>query len=150
MNSTGMSLSKDSYVFKYIVQGGISELSKNQTRQLRGKSTHKIGSYGIGRINFDPKDHFFRLTDNMRMVKEVVNEIIDPDILGIKKPRWNQSSSTKPPARSDHSKALFNIRVGFEDSKVTATKPKFAYPGCDNLRSDYTGSQYCNYRMEYK
>jgi len=75
----------------------------------------------------------------MKRVKEEIRDIIDPDTLSLKKPRWNKSSSVQPATKSDQRKNLFNIRVGFEDSRIPDLVPKRYYTGCDELRSSFKG-----------
>ena len=75
----------------------------------------------------------------MQMVKKEIYNIIDPDILELKKLKWNRSSSTAPASKLDHQKNLFEIRVGFADTKIPSLKSKRYYQGCEEIRSDYTG-----------
>jgi len=77
-------------------------------------------------------------------MKRAVKDFVDPDILSLKKPGWNSSSSCDPGPRMDQQKHLFNIRVGLADLKITQLAPKKGYPGCDELRSDFKGWQVSN------
>ena len=102
----------------------------------------KIGSCNTGKINYTTKDHFFHLDDKLQKVKAEVNETIDPDILNLRKARWNSSSSIVPPPRMDQEKNLFNIRAGFTDTRIAPLDKKDLCQGCD-LRNDFTGILTC-------
>ncbi len=80
-------------------------------KQRPEKRPHKIGSFAIGKINFDKKDHFFHLDERLKRVKSEVKEFVDPDILGLKKSNWNGSSSMEPAPRVDQRKHLFTVTV---------------------------------------
>eukprot|EP00826_Nyctotherus_ovalis_P055290 TRINITY_DN732_c0_g2_i3.p1 TRINITY_DN732_c0_g2~~TRINITY_DN732_c0_g2_i3.p1 ORF type:complete len:302 (-),score=114.93 TRINITY_DN732_c0_g2_i3:61-966(-) len=104
----------------------------------RDKSYCKVGSYTGGSVNYDPKDHFFHLDENKLKIKLAVKDFIDPDILGIKKPGWNPSTSVSP--KVGLQKALFDIKFGFNDAKITELLPKQGYKSCTDLRNDLSGT----------
>ena len=98
----------------------------------------KIGSCNTGKINYGMKDHFFHLDEKLLKIKLGVNETINPDILNLRKIRWNSSSSIAPPPRADQEKHLFNIRAGFADFKIAPLTRKASYQGCE-LRDNFKG-----------
>jgi len=108
---------------------------------LRDQGNYKIGSCNIGKLNFSPSDHFFHLDDRLQRIRLEVKEYTDPDILNLRKPRWNSSCSTVSGPRVDYRKDLFNIRAGFADTRITSLNRKTLYPGCDELRNDITGKE---------
>ena len=65
---------------------------------------------------------------------------IDKDLLGTKKPAWDQSVGTignfKP---EQHGKTLFEIKKGLKDEKITVEKEQKTYAGCDNRNAVHTG-----------
>ncbi len=126
--------------------GGTDNLvAFTQSVPRKQKSPPKIGSFALGKINFGKDDHFFHIDDpKLQKVKREVKDFVDPDILGLKKPGWNSSSSVEPGPRMDQQKHLFNIRVGLADLKITQLAPKRGYPGCDELRKDFLGSVFHN------
>ena len=77
--------------------------------RTKDRKSYKIGSKNINKVNFGKEDHFFHLDDRLQMTKKGVKDFIDPDILTLKKPGWNTSSSVVPTVRSDHQKHLFNV-----------------------------------------
>lgn len=78
-------------------------------KKLPVKKALKIGSKHIGKIEFDMKDHFFHLDDKHLDIKSSIKDSIDPDILVLKKPIWNGSSSKDPGPRVNQEKHLFNV-----------------------------------------
>jgi hypothetical protein len=56
----------------------------------------KIGSVRNDKINYDKEEQFFSKDDiplNARTIKEEINQLIDPDHLGLRKKQWNASVS---------------------------------------------------------
>lgn len=112
------------------------EKSRHSTFK-RDKSYCKVGSYTGGSVNYDPKDHFFHLDENKLKIKLAVKDFIDPDILGVKKPGWNPSTWVSP--KVGLQKALFDIKFGFNDAKITELQPKQSYKSCTELRNNLLG-----------
>ena len=80
------------------------------SKTKKEKKSYKIGSAGLGKLNFDQKDHFFHQDDNLQKIKRDVKDFVDPDILGLKRPGWNTSSAVDPGPRPDQKKHLFDVK----------------------------------------
>jgi hypothetical protein len=68
------------------------------TRLLASKKGKqpKIGSVRNDKINYDKEEQFFSKDDiplHARTIKEEINQLIDPDHLGLRKKQWNASVS---------------------------------------------------------
>eukprot|EP00831_Metopus_contortus_P079796 TRINITY_DN8012_c0_g1_i3.p1 TRINITY_DN8012_c0_g1~~TRINITY_DN8012_c0_g1_i3.p1 ORF type:complete len:302 (+),score=57.49 TRINITY_DN8012_c0_g1_i3:272-1177(+) len=113
-----------------------SQDSLGKSDLLKKKKDFDVGKFG--RVNFNKKEHLFCLNDKLQDVKAEIKEATDPDILGLKRPKWNTSSSCTPGPRPDNAKHLFNIRVGLADQKISSLTAKRFYPDCDEFRNDYT------------
>ena len=99
----------------------------------------KIGSTRIGKVNFNIEEHFFHLDENIRKIKETIKDSISRDILNLKSPKWNQSSSLEPNSKPNYKKNLFDIKAGLTDEKVISPMPNKCYKGCEEYRSDFSG-----------
>ena len=116
-----------------------------QQNFLRAKQ--QIGSVKNGQLTY-PKDQacFDRwdaenLAQNKtaNIVRQVKHEI-DRDLLGTKKPNWDQSVGTVGNAKAEeHGKTLFEIKKGLKDEKITRAKEQKVYAGCDTRDTYHTG-----------
>lgn len=106
------------------------------------RKAQKIGSIKNGRINYDKDEQFFNPADtdqNVRTIVRWVKELIDPDILELRKKPWNASVSYPKNIELEETfeRKLIKIKLGLIDRP----KPKYVLPkiepGCD-LRNDYT------------
>lgn len=109
------------------------EYNRPSTEQ---KPLRKIGSCRLGKINYDTKDHFFKLDKKMREFKIEYEDWKDPDILDLKKRNWNNSTSSKSiyqifkNTRSPHK--------NYSNSKITCITPNNKiYSGTEEKYKDF-------------
>lgn len=79
------------------------------------------------------------IPNEVKLKKEYVKEIIDPDILDLRQKRWNNCTSVneKEVERSNIEKILFEVKHGFSDVKLVKLKDKVVYPGVDTRELSY-------------
>jgi len=77
------------------------------------------------------------LDANKLKIKLAVKDFVEPDILGRKKPDWNKNTAVSP--KMELRKALFNIKFGFDDAKITELSPKPVIKGCSEFRDNLSG-----------
>lgn len=79
---------------KYIILTQEEDLSK--LTALKKTKQPKIGSVKNDKLNYDKEEQFFSKDDipiYVRTIKEEINQLIDPDHLGLRKKEWNTSVS---------------------------------------------------------
>ena len=73
------------------------------------------------------------------IVHQVKHEI-DRDLLGTKKPNWDQSVGIIGNEKAEeHSKTLFDIKRGLKDEKIGKQKEQKVYAGTDTRETYHTG-----------
>mmetsp|Transcript_16070 Transcript_16070/g.27123 ORF Transcript_16070/g.27123 Transcript_16070/m.27123 type:complete len:293 (+) Transcript_16070:231-1109(+) len=114
-----------------------------------------IGSIKNRQINFSSEHKFFSKEQHMKpsaqILKEVIKEEIDKDLLGTKPQKWNQSVNL-PRSKAGHEQEMggtfqdlnnnhqkFMISKGFFDETFCRTKPQTTYAGCDTRDVYYHG-----------
>ena len=111
---------------------------QQETQQEFGQSTMNR----TRKINYPKDQKFFHSSDIPDHIKAVVKEVkgdIDPDILGRKQKRWNQSVYVDVIDKEiDERAQQFQIRKGLNDTKLVDPKPQLIYQGTET-RDDYTG-----------
>lgn len=108
--------------------------------QISQNKPKKIGAIS-NKINYPPDQKFFHQSDIPTHIKQTVDHVkteIDPDILGRRKVKWNQSVSLVPAPVIDTQADLFKVRTGLGDTKFVKTKEQLVYQGAET-RDDYTG-----------
>lgn len=79
---------------KYSILTQEEDLSK--LTALKKTKQPKIGSVKNDKLNYDKEEQFFSKDDipiHARTIKEEINQLIDPDHLGLRKKEWNTSVS---------------------------------------------------------
>ena len=109
-----------------------------------------IGSIQNGQLNYAMEHTFFNADTHTypkaRVVREVVRDEIDRDLLGAKPAKWTGSVSLPrvdkigedlQNLQEKHKK--FMIKQGFADETFTKAKPQTTYGGCDTRDVYYHG-----------
>ena len=68
----------------------------NKLMAMRKTRQPKIGSIKNDKVNYDKEEQFFSKEDipmHARTIKEEINQLVDPDHLGLRKKEWNTSVS---------------------------------------------------------
>jgi len=101
--------------------------NKNSSFKLFNAQTDK-------KVNF-PRDHKKFNDDDIpekaKAAKEFAKALIDPDILEVRKKRWNISSQSEFNERPELKKTLFEVSHGLKDFKVVPLKDKKEVKGTD-------------------
>ena len=109
-----------------------------EKKKTKGFLTHKKNE----KLNF-PMDHKKFNDDEVnkdaRIAKEFVNELIDPDILELRKKRWDNSNLPSLKEKPELKKTLFEVKNGFKDFQVTEPKYKRIELGTDTRNACYDG-----------
>ena len=109
-----------------------------EKRKIRGFLNHTKNE----KLNF-PMDHKKfnddEVSKNARMAKEYINDLIDPDILELRKKRWDQSNLPGLKEKPELKKTLFEVKNGFKDFQVTEPKYKRIELGTDSRNACYDG-----------
>jgi len=107
------------------------------------KSRHPIvGSTKLSRINFERTEQVFPKEDTPFQAVDAKNkmtQLVDPDILGLRKKDWNNSTAiSKNQQEEDFERKLTKIKLGFFDTPLPKYRPNRIEEGTDT-RNDYTG-----------
>lgn len=90
------------------------------------------------RVELDFDDKHKKFSDDMilpevKESKQYVKELIDRDVLDLKKKRWNVSSDCNDKSfRPELKKTLFEVSHGLKDFTVVPLKEKIVEEGCDS------------------
>jgi len=92
------------------------------TRLLASKKSKqpKIGSIRNDKLNYDKEEQFFSKDDiplPARTIKEEINQLIDPDHLGLRKKHWNASVSVPKSMEKEetHEQKLLKVLPSYLD-----------------------------------
>jgi len=101
-----------------------------------------VGSTKIGRMNFERTEQVFPKEDIPKKAYEAkvaMTQLVDPDILGLRKKDWNSSVSVPVNAQEeDFERKLTKIKLGFFDTPLPKYRPNKIEAGTDT-RDQYTG-----------
>jgi hypothetical protein len=72
-------------------------------------------------------------TERVRGIASEIKQSIVPDLLGVKKAKWDQQVLLEngKRAQSLHKQAMLDIRLGLRDESFTVLKDNKVYPGTD-------------------
>ena len=109
-----------------------------EKKKIKGFLTHSKNE----KLNF-PMDHKKfnddEVSKNARIAKNFVNDLIDPDILELRKKRWDTSNLPVLKEKPELKKTLFEVKNGFKDFLVTEPKYKRIELGTDTRNACYDG-----------
>jgi len=101
-----------------------------------------VGSAVLGRLNFERGEQVFPKEDISKKAldaKSQMSQLVDPDILGLRKKEWNGSVSVPFNAQEeDFERKLTKIKLGFFDTPLPKYRPNIIEAGTDT-RDQYTG-----------
>lgn len=104
--------------------------------------THLAGSAKLGRMNFERGEQIFPKEDiPLKSIdaKKQMNQLVDPDVLGLRKKEWDKSVAVPLNAQEeDFDRKLTKIKLGFFDTPLPNYRPPKIEAGTDT-RDDYTG-----------
>jgi len=114
---------------------------QNFRKEFRSKAP-LVGSAKLGRMNFERTEQVFPKEDIPKHCYEAklsMNQLVDPDILGLRKKEWNSSVSVPYNTQEeDFERKLTKIKLGFFDTPLPRFKPNSIEAGTDT-RNNYTG-----------
>jgi len=100
-----------------------------------------IGSVRLARVNFENGEHIFPKEDIPKQKlesKHQMNQLVDPDILGLRKKEWKSSAAVpRNTQEEDFERKLTKIKLGFFDTPLPNYIPPKIEAGTDT-RNDYT------------
>jgi len=100
-----------------------------------------IGSVRLARTNFERGEQIFPKEDIPKQKlesKNQMNQLVDPDILGLRKKEWNSSAAVPwNTQEEDFERKLTKIKLGFFDTPLPKYRPNIIEAGTDT-RNDYT------------
>jgi hypothetical protein len=101
-----------------------------------------VGSTKLGRMNFERTEQVFPKEDIPKKsyeAKVAMTQLVDPDILGLRKKDWNGSVSVPVNAQEeDFERKLTKIKLGFFDTPLPKYRPNKVEAGTDT-RDQYIG-----------
>jgi len=101
-----------------------------------------VGSVNLGRMNFEKNELMFTKEDipmNKLDAKNQMTQLVDPDILGLRKKDWNSSTYVPFNAQEeDFERKLTKIKLGFFDTPLPKYREAEIEAGTDT-RDNYTG-----------
>ena len=97
----------------------------------------KLHSEWKTRVNLDFENNYKKFSDdfvlpNVVQSKKEAKDLVDPDILELKKKEWNISYNLKNDVKPELQKKLFEITSGLKDFKVVPIKKKEVTEGVDS------------------
>jgi len=115
----------------------------NTFQKKEYKSRHPIvGSSKLARLNFERTEQVFPKEDVPKQAiesKVSMNQLVDPDILGLRKKDWNKSTAVaKTNQEEDFERKLTKIKLGFFDTPLPKYRENKIEAGTDT-RDQYTG-----------
>jgi len=101
-----------------------------------------VGSVNLGRFNFEQGEQIFPKEDVLPHKIEAKNQmtqLVDPDILGLRKKGWNRSTYVNSNNQEeDFERKLTKIKLGFFDTPLPNYREPKIEAGTDT-RDDYNG-----------
>lgn len=96
----------------------------------------KLHSEWKTRVNLDFENNYKKFADDfvlpgVKKAKEKIKDLVNPDLLELKKKNWNISYNIKDDIKPELSKKLFEIENGFKDFKVIPPKIQEINEGVD-------------------
>lgn len=128
-----------------------------------------VGSSKLNRLNFERTEQVFPKEDVPKQAidaKVSMNQLVDPDILGLRKKDWNRSTAVarnnqeedferkltkveKKNKGKEKSNCFVQIKLGFFDTPLPKYRPNKIEAGTDT-RDDYKGMNFLNIlRVEF-
>ena len=100
-------------------------------------NVEKLRSEWKTRVNLDFENNYKKFSDdfvlpNVVQSKKEAKDLVDPDILELKKKEWNISYNLKNDVKPELQKKLFEITSGLKDFKVVPIKKKEVTEGVDS------------------
>ena len=97
----------------------------------------KLRSEWRTRVNLDFENNYKKFSDdfvlpNVIKAKKEAKDLVDPDLLELKKKQWNISYNIKDDVKPELEKKLFEISSGLKDFKVVPIKQKEILEGVDS------------------
>ena len=97
----------------------------------------KLHSEWKTRVNLDFENNYKKFSDdfvlpNVVQSKKEAKDLVDPDLLELKKKEWNISYNLKNDVKPELQKKLFEITSGLKDFKVVPIKKKEVTEGVDS------------------
>ena len=97
----------------------------------------KLRSEWKTRVNLDFENNYKKFSDdfvlpNVVQSKKEAKDLVDPDLLELKKKEWNISYNLKNDVKPELQKKLFEITSGLKDFKVVPIKKKEVTEGVDS------------------
>lgn len=111
-----------------------------EKKKTKGFLTHKKNeklnlNFAMDHKKFND-DEIFK---NAKIAKLYINELIDPDILELRKKRWDNSNLPSLKEKHELKKTLFEVKNGFKDFQVTNPICKRIELGTDTRNACYDG-----------
>jgi hypothetical protein len=97
----------------------------------------KLHSEWKTRVNLDFENNYKKFSDdfvlpNVVQSKKDAKNLVDPDLLELKKKQWNISYNVKDDVKPELQKKLFEIGSGLKDFKIVPIKQKEIIEGVDS------------------
>ena len=97
----------------------------------------KLHSEWKTRVNLDFENNFKKFSDdfilpNVIQAKKDAKNLVDPDLLELKKKQWNISFNLKDDVKPELEKKIFEIANGLKDFKIVPIKKKEIIEGVDS------------------
>jgi len=116
-------------------------LQKIKREEIKAK-TPGAGSIRLGRMDFERGEQIFPKEDvpfKSNEAKKQMTQLVDPDILGLRKKGWDKSAAVPLNAQEeDFDRKLTKIKLGFFDTPLPKYRQNKVEAGTDT-RDNYTG-----------